>query len=599
MKIKSVAIENFRSIKCATFDFKDLIVLLGKNNTGKTNILKALDWFFGSSVRGMSQEDFCNKDIHKDIRITVSFDCLTADEQTDDRIKKYLINGTLTIQKVFSCDPETGKFESKFSGLIIEPKEQFLKMSEFDSYKHDIEKIAREKKLPDYFKTGRGTISQESYKEGLKRYVEENRQKIEWDKPFFSSTHFLGWKEVAQDFMPHFFYVPAVKEASEEATYGERNLFGRLIDDLFIEAFGEEPKLSELKVMLEKVGSMLNRPSQGEDKRPRMLKEFEKSLLGTLQESMPSTVDVEIQVAVPEVRDIVQSGTQILLDDGIKTSVESKGHGLQRSLIFAIFREYANLSRKTGQKKKSKPFIFAIEEPELYLHPHHEVVLFHVLQALSKNDQIIFCTHSPYFIDMSRYDALIIVDKPDTAKGTETFQCKEEIFSPDEKDHFKMLNEFNPERNEVFFARKVMLVEGPSEKLGFPMLAKKTDVDLYSQGVSLIECGGKTNIPFFMKILNAFRIPHIVVHDVDPIKAGETDKDKVGFFKLNATIKNSLDAALGEIVALDPDFDTILGVSKHQIDKLGKPFAVFNRIKEMKPDEIAPQLKGIITKSAC
>jgi len=52
-------------------------------------------------------------------------------------------------------------------------------------------------------------------------------------------------------------------------------------------------------------------------------------------------------------------------------------------------------------------------------------------------------------------------------------------------------------------------------------------------------------------------------------------------------------------IGLDPDFDTILGVSKHQIDKLGKPFAVFNRIKEMKPDEIAPQLKGIITKSAC
>jgi len=48
------------------------------------------------------------------------------------------------------------------------------------------------------------------------------------------------------------------------------------------------------------------------------------------------------------VEEIVQSGTQLLLDDGIKTSVEFKGHGLQSSLIFAIFREYANLA-KSGQ----------------------------------------------------------------------------------------------------------------------------------------------------------------------------------------------------------------------------------------------------------
>jgi len=415
----------------------------------------------------------------------------------------------------------------------------------------------------------------------MRKYIEENKDKIEWDEPFLSSTHFLGWKPVAQDFLPHFFYVPAVKEASEEATYGSRNLFGRLIDALFFEASKEEPKFSELKDMLKKVEELLNRPKEGEeDKRPRMIEELEKSLLRTLQEAMPSTRDVEVQVAVPEVKNIIQSGTQLMVDDGIKTSIESKGHGLQRSLIFAIFREYANLSRKgEQQKEKSKPFIFAIEEPELYLHPHHQAVLFKVLQTLSEKDQIIFCTHSPYFIDMSRYDSLMIVSKSDSVKGTEIFQCKEEIFSLEEKDHFKMLNEFNPERNEAFFAKKVMLVEGPSEKVGFPMLAKKTDVDLYAHGVSIIECGGKTNIPFFMKVLNAFRISYVVVHDVDPIKEGETATEKLRLFKFNETIKNTLVESLGTIILLDPEFDDVLGVSKHQIDKWGKPFAVFKRIR--------------------
>jgi len=116
-----VTIENFRSIKSVSFDFEDLAILIGENNTGKTNILRALSWFFSSSARGMTEEDFYNKDTHNEIKITVTLDRLTSDE-TNSRIKKYLINGTLTVQKTFCCSSETGKYESKFSGLVKELK---------------------------------------------------------------------------------------------------------------------------------------------------------------------------------------------------------------------------------------------------------------------------------------------------------------------------------------------------------------------------------------------------------------------------------------------------------------------------------------------
>ena len=51
MKIKQVQICNFRSIKNLDFDFKDFTVLLGANNSGKSNILKALNFFFQNSER--------------------------------------------------------------------------------------------------------------------------------------------------------------------------------------------------------------------------------------------------------------------------------------------------------------------------------------------------------------------------------------------------------------------------------------------------------------------------------------------------------------------------------------------------------------------
>ena len=47
MKIKKVAITNFRTIKSAEFYFFPYMVFVGKNNSGKSNIMKALDVFFG------------------------------------------------------------------------------------------------------------------------------------------------------------------------------------------------------------------------------------------------------------------------------------------------------------------------------------------------------------------------------------------------------------------------------------------------------------------------------------------------------------------------------------------------------------------------
>jgi len=51
MKIKSVKIHNFRSIKDAEFGLNDYSVLVGANNSGKTNILTALRIFYEDGVK--------------------------------------------------------------------------------------------------------------------------------------------------------------------------------------------------------------------------------------------------------------------------------------------------------------------------------------------------------------------------------------------------------------------------------------------------------------------------------------------------------------------------------------------------------------------
>ena len=600
MKIKKVKIENFKSIKGTEFDFRDLTILLGENNSGKTNILNALQMFFETTVRSVNAEHFFGKDFTKEnneIKITLTFDRLTPDELSDTRIGKYVIDGRLTIVKTIYFDPEKGAIQQKYSGLIREPKPPYLKLSGFDTYKQDVTKIVRENNLPEYFKAETGNVTQASYKEGLERFIAEKHNEIEWDEPFVSTTQFLGWKEVAQSFMPMILYVPAVQEATEETTYTTQNLFGKLLDTMLFETSEKIPQFIKLQEILSNAREMLNRPPTGTDNRPTQIKELEGKLLKILKESMPSTRDVKIQVSVPEVPDLVQGGTNLVIDDGIETTVGSKGHGLQRALILAMFRLYAELRKALATAHGSRTIIFAIEEPELYLHPQCQRVMLEALESISTTDQVAFCTHSSFFIDMSDYDSLVIVSKIDPLEGTKIFQCTREIFPQEEKTYFRMINEFDPERNEVFFSKEVVLVEGDSEKVAFPRISKLMGKNLNSKGISIVECGSKYSIVLFMKVLNEFKIPYVVVHDVDPVETGLTGKrleEARRLFAENDKIRQNLNVSIGRIETLDPDFEQIFGLSTHQIERVGKPYATFRNLQNMTEESIPPRVKEIV-----
>ena len=62
MKLKKIEITKFRSIDSVSIDIDNLAILIGENNSGKSNILRALELFYQDSVRGINEEFFCFKD---------------------------------------------------------------------------------------------------------------------------------------------------------------------------------------------------------------------------------------------------------------------------------------------------------------------------------------------------------------------------------------------------------------------------------------------------------------------------------------------------------------------------------------------------------
>lgn len=71
MKISNIAIENFRSIEKAVLDFTDFNILIGQNNTGKTNFFEAIDWFYTGA--GLSQDMRFQRDAAREILVSVEF----------------------------------------------------------------------------------------------------------------------------------------------------------------------------------------------------------------------------------------------------------------------------------------------------------------------------------------------------------------------------------------------------------------------------------------------------------------------------------------------------------------------------------------------
>jgi predicted ATP-dependent endonuclease of OLD family len=211
-------------------------------------------------------------------------------------------------------------------------------------------------------------------------------------------------------------------------------------------------------------------------------------------------------------------------------------------------------------------FVLLIEEPELYLSPHAQRHLFRVLRALAqRGNQILYSTHAPVFLSVDRIEELALVrHHPQT--GTTLFQPEPLA----EAEAFRVLSEFDSDRAELFLARAALLVEGRTEKLAFPFVFEALGVEPDKEGILILECGGKGNIPLFARICNACNIPYVVVHDRDAA-LGErpVESERV----VNQQILEV--AGKKRTIVLAPDFEAVSGVSSR--GRARKPRKAYKR----------------------
>jgi predicted ATP-dependent endonuclease of OLD family len=196
-------------------------------------------------------------------------------------------------------------------------------------------------------------------------------------------------------------------------------------------------------------------------------------------------------------------------------------------------------------------FVLLIEEPELYLSPHAQRHLYSILRKLAqRGNQILYSTHAPVFLSVDRLEELALV-RHSAAVGTSLFQPP----PLDETETFRVLSQFDSDRAELFLARCTLLVEGRTEKMIFPLVFQALGIDADREGILVLECGGKGNMPLFARICNACEIPYVVVHDRDaPRGVTPVASERV----VNRQIREM--AGSRRTVVLTPDFEAVSGV---------------------------------------
>jgi putative ATP-dependent endonuclease of the OLD family len=180
------------------------------------------------------------------------------------------------------------------------------------------------------------------------------------------------------------------------------------------------------------------------------------------------------------------------------------------------------------EERRKQGAILLIEEPEMFLHPQTQRALYKTLREIGRANQVIYATHSPHFVSVPEYEEILLV-----RKGPDGTTVRRSDLPPDNKRREKLVKELDPERNELFFANRVLLVEGDTEKLALPAYASRLGLDLDRAGATIVKVGGKRNLLDFAQIARSFAIPTGVLYDRDSSDFRDKRDDEAEF---NATL---------------------------------------------------------------
>jgi len=484
MRISKIHIENFRSIRHLDLAVPQVCCLVGPNNAGKSNLLLAIQRVLGRdwvTVNSFEDEDVYAHDSNADVTIQVSF--------------------------------EPGIPFTKFKGGPAVP----VRTLSFEYTRYKIGEAKGKRRLEQKCFDDQGKPPMVLAKAPKKGEAHQYQPLV-------------NVPSEVRELVP-LIYIGTNRSLKEHLPAARYSMLRQLFEDINREL--EDPKQT-VKVK-QRNGSEVEVQRL---ERFRKLMEIAVSLLRTesfeaLEKSIkkhalrqlgfdPATDGDKLDLFFSpfDTMDFYKSLDLRVREGAYSVSATELGEGIQNALVLAILKAF--------EERRKQGAILLIEEPEMFLHPQMQRSLYKTIREIAKTNQVIYTTHSPHFVSVPDYDEVAVVRKG--ADGTTI--CRSNL-ATNEKRKEKLIKELDPERNELFFASRLLLVEGDTEKLALPEYAKRLALDLDREGATIVEVGGKRSLPEFVQIATSFEIPTGIVYDED---SSDFKDNKGEEAKFNATL---------------------------------------------------------------
>ncbi len=460
MHLSTVEIRNFRSLETLRVELKPgLNVVVGRNNTGKTNLLQAIRHAVGpSGSRGdalwLERDDFYR---------------VSAQD-----VAERMIAITLT-----------------FSGLTDAQRAYFYEIVDFD-----LTDIAKSKAIIRFEASWRKEKRQASIRRTGGPAVAE---------PPEVPAGLLQSLPVT--------FLPALRDAEASLAPGYRSRLAALLRDVAARKGGTTE--ADIKKIYADANQTLEDHS--------LIGDTKSSLQTTTKELAGSDYAASaIRAAEVEFDKILRS-LQVQMENSPIGSLDANGLGYNNLLYMAVVLEHL----KSPDPDECP--IFLVEEPEAHLHPQLTMLLADYLAKRtpgSKTPQTIVTTHSPTLaasVPPGRVHVLFI------DQASQKPQCNSVAKAGmDEREQCELQRMMDITRATLYFAKAAILVEGISEALLVPVLAKRLNYDLAKLHISVIPICGVA-FETFKKLLDpaVLGIPVAIVTDADPplVRGASWEKD--------------------------------------------------------------------------
>lgn len=353
MKLHKVTIKNYRSIRRkTTLELTEFTSLIGPNNEGKTNILRALTIAFAvihnwkrikensNSLEGTKARRFL-EDLKIDSAIGLVSDYLYSRDYPKNSKSK-----------------EPTEIELRFE---LTPEE----LTEF----RNLTNLRNNEEIPLIVRISKQKLSLHVKKQGLGGTT--------YNKKIHDVAKFI-------DERIGFMSVPAIRDANQMLNVAREFAQAHLSESL-----SQDEEYAEL---LEKLNNI-------EDL-------YLKTLSMSITEQIKGYANniTSVQLIPTHRRSTIPLIDHLEITDDVITSSTEKGEGLQSLIAIGLIQE---ATRHLGNHKA---YILAIDEPEAHLHPDAIRIINNTLRQLAQSQQVIVATHSPILVGQTRSHTNILVE---------------------------------------------------------------------------------------------------------------------------------------------------------------------------------------------